>query len=129
MLLFVLHKLWSIIDDSGSVVSSVVSSRPALLSFHMLARNLDRVRCRGAVCPHGRRRGRHPGAEGRWDAMRVLSSMAVCPCNGRRVSLRYLPAAARYMTERLVLAVVRCFCITQKQKRVADAMIEAGTTG
>src|SRR6266446_3627466 len=44
MLLFVLHELWSIIDDSGFVVSSVVSSHPALLSFHMLAGNLDRAR-------------------------------------------------------------------------------------
>ncbi len=43
MLLFVLHKLWSIIDDSGSVVSSVVSSHPALLSFPMLAGNVDRA--------------------------------------------------------------------------------------
>src|SRR2546428_10213140 len=43
MLLFVLHELWSIIDDSGSVVSSVVPSHPALLSFHMLAGNLDRA--------------------------------------------------------------------------------------
>ena len=43
MLLFILHGLWSIIDDSGSVVSSVVSSRPALLSFHMLAGNSDRT--------------------------------------------------------------------------------------
>jgi len=43
MLLFVLHKLWSIIDDSGSVVSSVVSSHPVLISFHMLAGNLDRA--------------------------------------------------------------------------------------
>src|SRR6266436_4721914 len=43
MLLFVLHELWSIIDDSGFVVSSVVSSHPALLSFHMLAGNLDRA--------------------------------------------------------------------------------------
>jgi hypothetical protein len=44
MLLFVPHKLWSIIDDSGSVVSSVVSSHPALLSFPMLAGNVDRAR-------------------------------------------------------------------------------------
>jgi len=44
MLLFVLHELWSIIDDSGSVVSSVVPSHLALLSFHMLAGNLDRAR-------------------------------------------------------------------------------------
>jgi hypothetical protein len=43
MLLFLLHRLWSIIDDAGSVVSSVVSSHPALLSFHMLAGNLDRA--------------------------------------------------------------------------------------
>ena len=43
MLLFILQGLWSIIDDSGSVVSSVVSSHPVLLSFHMLAGNLDRA--------------------------------------------------------------------------------------
>src|SRR5262245_38873109 len=43
MLLFILHELWSIIADSGSVVSSVVSSHPTLLSFHMLARNSDRA--------------------------------------------------------------------------------------
>ena len=43
MLLFILHRLWSIIDDSGSVVSSIVSLHPALLSFHMLAGNLDRA--------------------------------------------------------------------------------------
>src|SRR3989442_9224882 len=44
MLLFVTHRLWSIFGDSGSVVSSVVSSDPALLSFHMLTGNLDRAR-------------------------------------------------------------------------------------
>src|SRR5437016_11828856 len=43
ILLCVLHELWSIIDDSGSVVSSVVSSHPVLFSFHMLAGNLDRA--------------------------------------------------------------------------------------
>ena len=43
MLLFVRRALWSIIDDSGFVVSSVVSANPALLSFHMLAGNLDRA--------------------------------------------------------------------------------------
>ena len=40
MLLFMLHGLWSIIDDSGSVVSSVVSSHPTLLLFHMLTRKM-----------------------------------------------------------------------------------------
>src|SRR5215813_7152306 len=43
MLLFVLHELWCIIDDSCAVVSSVVPSYPALLSFHMLAGHLDRA--------------------------------------------------------------------------------------
>ena len=54
MLLFVLHKLWSIIDDSGAVVSSVVSSHPALLSFPMLAGNVDRahVKIKGAANPY-----------------------------------------------------------------------------
>ena len=47
MLLFVFHELWSIIDDSGFVVSSVVSSHPALLAFHMLAGNLDRALMEG----------------------------------------------------------------------------------
>jgi hypothetical protein len=31
--------------------------------------------------------------------MRALSSIPFCPYNGRRVSLRYLSAAVRYMTE------------------------------
>src|SRR5262249_40816363 len=53
MLLFVLHALWSIIDDSGSVVSSVVSSHPAPLSFHMLAGNLDRAQLRRWRTPKG----------------------------------------------------------------------------
>jgi hypothetical protein len=53
MLLFILYRLWSIIDDSGSVVSSVVSSHPALLSFHMLAGNLDRaLRALSALASH-----------------------------------------------------------------------------
>src|SRR3989442_14854049 len=43
ILLFVTPRLWSIFGDSGSVVSSVVSSAPALLSFHMLTGNLDRA--------------------------------------------------------------------------------------
>src|SRR5215475_5428810 len=30
--------------------------------------------------------------------MRVLSSMPFCPCDGRRVSPRYLSSAARYTT-------------------------------
>src|SRR6266446_1898111 len=50
MLLFVTHRLWSIFGDSGSVVSSVVSSDPALLSFHMLTGNLDRAH---SVVPAG----------------------------------------------------------------------------
>jgi hypothetical protein len=36
MLLLVSGDLWSIIGDSGFVVSSVVSSVAALLSFHVL---------------------------------------------------------------------------------------------
>ena len=44
MLLVVLHKHWSIIDDSESVVSSAVASHPARLSFPMLAGNVDRAR-------------------------------------------------------------------------------------
>jgi len=31
-----------------------------------------------------------------------------------------------YVLERLVLSTVRFFCIAQKQKGVAEAMIEAG---
>jgi hypothetical protein len=38
------------------------------------------------------------GAEGRWDAIIVLSSIPFCPYNGRKGSLRYLPAVARDMT-------------------------------
>jgi hypothetical protein len=34
MLLFVIHHLWSIIGDSGLVVSSILPSAVALLSFH-----------------------------------------------------------------------------------------------
>src|SRR5262249_60496073 len=55
MLLFIPHELWSIIDDSGSVVSSVVSSHPTLLSFHMLAGNVDRART--GIRPAARRGG------------------------------------------------------------------------
>src|SRR5215813_2023395 len=40
MLLVVTHRLWSIIGDSGSVVSSVGPSALALLSFHALTGNL-----------------------------------------------------------------------------------------
>jgi hypothetical protein len=36
MLLFVESLLWSIIGDSGFVVSAVVPSAQALLSFHLL---------------------------------------------------------------------------------------------
>jgi hypothetical protein len=36
MLLFVESLLWSIIGDAGFVVSSVVPSAPALLSFHLV---------------------------------------------------------------------------------------------
>jgi len=52
------------------------------------------------MCPHGWRCGRHPGAEGCWDAIIVLPSIPFCPYNGRQVSLKYLPAVARYMTQR-----------------------------
>jgi hypothetical protein len=36
----VTHRLWSIISDSGSVVSSVRPAALALLSFHVLTGNL-----------------------------------------------------------------------------------------
>ena len=48
--------------------------------------------------PHGSLRGLHQGAEGRWEAMRALSSRPFCSCNGRRVSPRYLSALGRYTT-------------------------------
>jgi RNA-directed DNA polymerase len=61
MLLFMLHGLWSIIDDAGSVVSAVVSSHPALLSFHMVAGNLDRAHLQLAPeTTHRRRLSRWP---------------------------------------------------------------------
>src|SRR5215470_7871616 len=40
LLLVVTHRLWSIIGDSGSVVSSVGPLALALLSFHALTGNL-----------------------------------------------------------------------------------------
>jgi len=46
MLLVVTHYLWSIFDDSGLFVSSVLSSAVPLFSFHMLAGNLDHAPCR-----------------------------------------------------------------------------------
>jgi hypothetical protein len=58
MLLCVRRELWSIIDDSGFVVSSVVSANPALLSFHMLAGNLDRARGRQCWQAYVRVQGR-----------------------------------------------------------------------
>ena len=50
------------------------------------------------MCLHGRRRGRHQGSEGRWEAMRALSFRPFCPCDGRRVSLGDLSARSRYTT-------------------------------
>jgi hypothetical protein len=54
------------------------------------------------VCPYDWSRGRPQGVEGRWEAMTVLSSIPFCSCDSRRVSLRYLPAAARYVTARFI---------------------------
>jgi hypothetical protein len=51
------------------------------------------------VRPHGRLRGRPQGGEGRWDAVRALSSRPFCSCDSRWVSLRYLAAAARYTAQ------------------------------
>ena len=48
--------------------------------------------------PHGSLRGRHQGSEGRWKAMRALSSRTFCPCKGRQVGLLHLPARWRYTT-------------------------------
>ena len=39
--------------------------------------------------------------------MSTLSSIPLCPYNGRRVSLRYLPAAARYMTDEVQVAKIQ----------------------
>jgi hypothetical protein len=44
MLLFVESMLWSIIGESGFIVSSVVPSAPALRSFHMPTGNWERAR-------------------------------------------------------------------------------------
>lgn len=55
MLLVVTHRLWSIIGDSDSVVSSVGASVLAPLSFHALTGNLDRARAgRGTETASGR---------------------------------------------------------------------------
>ena len=50
------------------------------------------------VRPHGVRRGRHQGSEGRWEAMSALSPRPFCSCNGRQVSLEDLSAAYRDTT-------------------------------
>jgi transposase len=50
--------------------------------------------------PHGSLRGRHQGSEGRWEAMKALSSRPVCSYNSRWLNLRYLSAAQRYTTKR-----------------------------
>src|SRR5262249_51239953 len=52
----------------------------------------------GDVRPHGSLRGRHQGSEGRWEAMRALSSRPFCSCDSRRVNLGYLSAGRRYTT-------------------------------
>src|SRR5712691_8248768 len=78
MLLFVLHALWSIIDDSGSVVSSVVSSHPALLSFHMLAGNLDRANLK--LCQRGEWQDRM--------LVETVRSMLTVVCHCKRVMHR-----------------------------------------
>jgi hypothetical protein len=44
MLLFVESLLWSIIGDAGFVVSSVVPSAQALLSFHLLTGKREHAR-------------------------------------------------------------------------------------
>jgi len=55
-----------------------------------------------------RLRGHHQGSEDRWDAMSALSSRPFCSCDGRRVSLGDLSAAARYTTpaSRTAISVV-----------------------
>jgi integrase len=61
------------------------------------------------VRPHGRRRGRHQGGEGRWEARRALSSRPFCPFDGRWGSPGYLSAGLRYTTNRKVSAVINYF--------------------
>ena len=48
--------------------------------------------------PYGLRRGRHQGSEGRWEALRALSSRSFCSYDSRRVSLWDLSAGLRYTT-------------------------------
>jgi hypothetical protein len=80
------------------------------------------------VCPHGWSRGHHPGAEGRWDAIIVLSSIAFCLYNGRKGNLRYLPAVARYMTWRALTGLLAwrgslppCIAVENLLQRCASA--------
>ena len=40
--------------------------------------------------------GGHQGSEGRWEAMRALSSRPFCSCDSRRVSLWDLSVGLRY---------------------------------
>src|SRR6266705_3647199 len=61
MLLVVTHYLWSIFDDSGLFVSSVLSSAVPLFSVHMFAGNLDRAPLPGARHTHGTKHPRIPG--------------------------------------------------------------------
>jgi hypothetical protein len=51
MLLFASCDLWSIIGDSGFVVSSVVSSVAALLSFHVLTGKMGTRPARLGIAP------------------------------------------------------------------------------
>jgi hypothetical protein len=48
--------------------------------------------------------GGHQGSEGRWEAMRVLSSRPFCSCESRRVSLWDLSVGLRYATVRGLLS-------------------------
>ena len=91
MLLFMLHRLWSIINDSDSVVSSIVSLYPALLSFHMLAGNLDRARL-SLLSRYATQRAHH---RARVLAHRPNQRAMMLRCISEVPEYRVLPTASR----------------------------------
>jgi hypothetical protein len=96
MLLFVQGDLWSIIGDSGFVVSSVVSSASASFSFHILT---GKMGTRPVARLRRKRGGRNTGLALRELRVRCprstpLYAPSICtsescrPCNGCTATIR-----------------------------------------
>src|SRR5262249_34626130 len=87
---------WLALARSAALPRAAVAAASGGMSPQGRGTRSGQLVCAGATRPPSRRRGRHQGCAGHWEALRGRALRPFCSCDSRPADLLYLPAGWRY---------------------------------